>query len=252
MLADCTKETINGGPGVAGVVLDSRDVTARKRAEEELRQSLEKLQGTLEGLLTALEEITEKRDPCIAGHHQRVTQLACAIAREMSLPKERIEGIRVAGTIHDVGKIHIPVEILSKPGKLNGLELGLIRTHPQIGYDLLKTVEFSWPVAQILLQHHERIDGSGYPRELVGEDILLEARILGVADVVEAMASPRSYRSAFSIYRALHEILREKGVLYDPEAVDACLKLITEKGCFCQAKKYPFDNRKSTHLSCFV
>jgi len=217
-------------PVTAGILLSSRDITERKQAEEELRQRFEKLQGAFEGMLTALAVITEKRDPYIAGHQQRVTRLACAIAVEMGLPEERIEGIRVAGMLHDIGKVNIPAEVLSKPGRLCEIELAMIQTHAQAGFDLLKTAEFAWPVARILLQHHERIDGSGYPGGLLGEDILLEAKILGVADVVEAMASRRPYQSAFDIDKALEEILRKKGSLYDPEVVDACLKLFTDKG----------------------
>jgi HD-GYP domain-containing protein (c-di-GMP phosphodiesterase class II) len=152
------------------------------------------------------------------------------MAREMGLAEERIEGIRVAGTLLDIGKIDVPIEILRKPSQLDELELAMVKTHPQVGYDLLRTVEFPWPVAPILLQHHERMDGSGYPKGLVGRNILLEARILGVADVVEAMSHRRSYRSALGIDKALEEILRNKGVLYDPTGVDACLRLFAEKG----------------------
>ncbi|MBC8264543.1 MAG: HD-GYP domain-containing protein, partial [Anaerolineales bacterium] len=205
-------------------------ITERKRAEEELRQSYVQLQRTLEGTVNTLVSAIETRDPYTAGHQRRVTQLACAIAKEMGLPKEQIEGIRMAGLIHDLGKINVPAEILSKPGGLNDLEYGLIKMHPQVGYDVLKEIEFPWPMAQIVLQHHERMDGSGYPAGLSGEEILLEARILGVADVVEAMASHRPYRPARGMDKALEEISQNRGVLYDPEVVDACLKLFTEKG----------------------
>jgi PAS domain S-box-containing protein len=215
---------------VGGIVLSFRDITARVRAEEELRQSFEKLQRTLEGTITALSVITEERDPFTAGHHQRVTRLACAMAEEMGLPEERIEGIHVAGTIHDIGKINVPTEILRKPSPLSDIEFAMMKTHPQVGHDLLKAVEFPWPVAPVVLQHHERMDGSGYPKGLAGRSILLEARILGVADVVEAMTSCRSYRSALGVDKALEEILRNKGTLYDPRAVDACLRLFAEKG----------------------
>lgn len=217
-------------PAVAGIVLSSRDITQRVQAEEELRQTFEKLQKTLGGTIDALVTIAENRDPYMTGHHQRVTRLACALAEEMGLPGEQIEGLRVAGTIHDIGKVSVPAEILGKPSSLKEYELGLVKTHPQAGYDLLKMTEFPWPVTQILLQHHERLDGSGYPRGLAGRNILLEARVLGVADVVEAMSHRRSYRSPLSIDKALEEILRNKGVLYDPQGVDACLTLFTEKG----------------------
>ena len=169
------------------------------------------------------------RDPYRDSHQKRVSQLACAMAREMNLPEEQIEGIRVAGNIHDIGKISVPMEILSKPGRVNKSEFGIIKSHTQAGYDILKTIEFPWPIAQIVLQHHERMDGSGYPQGLSGKDILLEARILGVADVVEAMVSHRPYRPALGIDKALEEISKNRGVLYDPEVVDACLKLFTEK-----------------------
>ena len=206
----------------------ARDITARKRAEEELRQSYVRLERTLEGTVHALVAAIEMRDPYTAGHQRRVTQLACAIAKEMGLDGEQIEGIRMAGLIHDIGKINVPAEILSKPSPLTELEYGLIKMHPQIGHDVLKTIEFPWPVAQIVLQHHERMDGSGYPQGLSGEEIILEARILSVADVVEAMASHRPYRAPRGIDEALEEISRNRGVLYDPEVVDACLKLFSE------------------------
>ena len=217
-------------PSVEGTVLSFRDITARVQAEEELQRDFEKLQGTLEGTIAALATITEKRDPYIVGHQKRVTRLACAIAEEMGLPADQIEGIRVAGTIHDVGKIGLPFEILSKPGPLNKIEFGLVQAHPQIGCDLLKTTEFPWPVAQILLQHHERMDGSGYPKGLAGRNILIEARILAIADVVEAMSHRRSYRPALGIDRALREVSQNRGILYDSRGVDACLGLFAEKG----------------------
>ena len=201
----------------------------RQRAEEELRQSYVKLQKVLEGTIHTLVSAIEMKDPYTAGHQRRVTRLACAIANEMSLLEERIEGIRMAGLIHDLGKINVPAEILSKPGGLNDLQYGLIKMHPQTGHDVLTEIEFPWPVAQIVLQHHERLDGSGYPHGLVDEEILLEARILAVADVVEAMASHRPYRPPRGLDKALEEISRNRGVLYDPEVVDVCLKLFAEK-----------------------
>ena len=204
--------------------------TERKRAEGELEQGFEKPRTTLEGMVNALASTAERRDPYTAGHQQRVTQLACAIAQEMGLPQEQIEGLHVAGALHDIGKIYVPAEILNKPGRLTEMEMSLIKTHPQAGYDILKRIEFPWPVPQIMLQHQERIDGSGYPQGLSGEEILLEARILAVADVVEAMSSHRPYRSALGIDKALEEILQNRGVLYDSEVVDSCLKVFTEKG----------------------
>jgi len=198
--------------------------------EEERKRVKQKLQKTLEETIYALASAIEMRDPYTAGHQKQVTKLACAIAKEMGLSKEQIEGIRMAGLIHDIGKISIPSEILTKPGKLNDLEYSLIKTHPQAGYNILKGIEFPWPVAQIVLQHHERMDGSGYPQGLCGKDVLLEARILAVADVVEAMSSHRPYRPAYGIDKALEEISKNKGILYDPEVVNACLRLFNQKG----------------------
>jgi len=200
------------------------------KLEEERKRAKQKLQKTLEETIHALASAIEMRDPYTAGHQKRVTKLACAIAKEMGLPKEQIEGIRMAGLIHDIGKISIPSEILTKPGKLNDLECSLIKTHPQAGYNILKGIEFPWPVAQIVLQHHERMDGSGYPQGLCGKDVLLEAGILAVADVVEAMSSHRPYRPAYGIDKALEEISKNKGILYDPEVVNACLRLFNQKG----------------------
>jgi putative nucleotidyltransferase with HDIG domain len=155
--------------------------------------------------------------------------LACAIAEEMGLPDEQIEGVRVAGLIHDIGKISVPVEILSNPNGITDLEYGIIKAHPQIGYDILKSVEFPWPVAEIVLQHHERLDGSGYPQGLSGEEIMLEARILSVADVVAAMAAHQPYRAARGIDKALEEISQSRGTAYDAKAVGACLKLFRQR-----------------------
>jgi PAS domain S-box-containing protein/putative nucleotidyltransferase with HDIG domain len=207
-----------------------RELAERKRAEEELRQSYQKLQKALEGTIHTLASAIEMRDPYTAGHQRRVTQLACAIAKEMGLAEKQIEGLRMAGLIHDIGKITIPAEILSKPGQLNDLEWGVIKAHPKVGYDILKTVEFPWPVAETVLEHHERIDGSGYPQGLSGKDILMKARILAVADVVEAMASHRPYRPARGIDKALEEISQNRDILYDPEVVDICLELLIKKG----------------------
>jgi HD-GYP domain-containing protein (c-di-GMP phosphodiesterase class II) len=172
----------------------------------------------------------EMRDPYTAGHQRRVGKLSSAIATRMSLPADQIDGIRMAADIHDVGKIYVPAEILSKPGQLTEIESSIIRTHPRVGYDILKTIEFPWPIAAIVHQHHERIDGSGYPNGLSGEAILLEARIVCVADVVEAMSSHRPYRPAHGIEMALDEISRGRGRIYDPQAVDACLALFRQDG----------------------
>jgi len=186
------------------------------------------LKEALDGIIHAIASTVEIRDPYTAGHQLRVAGLAFAIAREMGFSKAQAEGVRVAGTIHDLGKISVPAEILSRPGLLTEMEFEIIKTHPQAGYDILKDMKFPWPLARIVLQHHERMDGSGYPQGLSGENTLMEARILAVADVVEAMASHRPYRPALGIDVALKKISKNKGVLYDPEVVDACLKVFTE------------------------
>ncbi|MBE9547366.1 MAG: PAS domain S-box protein [Proteobacteria bacterium] len=211
------------------IVVVYEDITARKRVQAELKQSFERLQMRLEETVNALASMTEKRDPYTAGHQQRVTQLACAIAKEMDLPEEQAKGIMVAATLHDIGKIYEPAEILSKPDLLTDIEFLMMKVHPDVGYEILKNIEFPWPVARIVRQHHERLDGSGYPDGLSGDNILLEARILAVADVVEAMASHRPYRSARGIKEALEEISKNRGILYDPEVVDVCLKLFKKK-----------------------
>lgn len=191
---------------------------------------LEKLEGSLDNAVTAIAATVEMRDPYTAGHQRRVAKLAAAIALEMGLPTKQIEGIRIAGIVHDIGKIHVPAEILSNPGKLSDAEFSIIKTHSQVGYDILHTIDFPWPVAQMILQHHEKMDGSGYPNGLKGEDILIEARILCIADVIEAMASHRPYRPGFGIFPALQEISRNKGRLYDTDVVRAVMTLFLEKG----------------------
>jgi PAS domain S-box-containing protein/putative nucleotidyltransferase with HDIG domain len=229
-VSDSARTVRNGNGAVLYYEGTIEDITSRKETEEKVHESLEKLQRTLDGTVFALASTAEKRDPYTAGHQQRVAQLACAIAREMGLSKSKIEGIRVAGILHDIGKIYIPAEILSKPGSITEIEFQMIKTHPQAGYDILRDIEFPWPVAQITLQHHERMDGSGYPGGLSGEEILLEARILGVADVVETMASHRDYLPALGIGKALEEISAKKGTSYDSGVVDACLTLFQKKG----------------------
>jgi putative nucleotidyltransferase with HDIG domain len=197
----------------------------RNQYAKNLEKNFEKMQRILNQTVGALATALEIRDPYTAGHQRRVSQLATAIAEEMGLSKDQIEGIVVAGTIHDIGKIYVPSEILTKPGKLSELEFTLVKTHCQAGYDIIKEIEFPWPVADIILQHHEKINGSGYPHGLTGPEILIEAKILMVADVVEAMASHRPYRPSLGIDAALEEIFRNKGILYDPEVVDACIRL---------------------------
>jgi PAS domain S-box-containing protein len=206
-----------------------RDITERKQSEERLQQSYDQLRETLIATVNILASTIEMKDPYTAGHQRRVTTLACAIAEEMGLTDDQFDGLRMAGLIHDLGKINVPAEILSKPGQINDIEFSIIRYHPQICHDILKKIELPWPVAKIVLHHHERMDGSGYPQGLKGDEIMLEARILSVADVVEAMASHRPYRPALGIKVALEEITKNKGTLYDPVIVDACIKLFTEK-----------------------
>lgn len=206
------------------------EVDERKKAQAELQQSLNKLEKTMEGTIYTISFMSEIRDPYTAGHERRVSQLSCAIARELGLPKDQLEGIRVAGLLHDIGKISVPIEILSRPGQIRDFEFNIIKIHPQEGFDILKKIDFPWPVAQAVLQHHERMDGSGYPKGLLGSEIILEARILAVADVVEAMSTHRPYRPAIGIERALDEISQNRAVRYDPQVVDTCLLLIREKG----------------------
>jgi PAS domain S-box-containing protein/putative nucleotidyltransferase with HDIG domain len=200
----------------------------RKRADEEVNKSIQRLKKTSTSIIFTMAKILELRDPYTAGHQQRVARLACAIAREMGLSEEQVDGIFMAALIHDIGKIYVPAEILNRPAKLNDTEMDLVRTHPSIGYDIVKTIDFSQPVGRIVMQHHERIDGSGYPNAVNGRDIILEARILAVADVVEAMASHRPYRPAFSIDEVLTEIDGYRETLYDAGVVDACLKIFKD------------------------
>jgi len=194
-----------------------------KERTEELQAALNNLREALEGAIQVISSTVGMRDPYNAGHQHRVTNLARVIATEMGLLEDKIDAIRMAGIIHDLGKIVVPVEILSKPGRITEHEFGIIESHPQVGYDILKGIKFPWPITQIVYQHHERMDGSGYPQGLSGDEIILEARIIAVADVVEAMASHRPYRPALGIDTALEEISQNRGTLYDPDVVDACL-----------------------------
>jgi PAS domain S-box-containing protein len=213
--------------GIMGV---TRDITERKRTEEELQRTLERLKKAINATIQVMVSAIEVRDPYTSGHQIRSTNLARTIATEMGLPPNIIDGIRMAGSIHDIGKLSIPSEILSKPTKLTNIEFSLIKEHSLKGYEMLKDVESPWPLAEIVYQHHERMDGSGYPRNLKGDDILMEARILAVADVVEAMASHRPYRAGLGIDAALNEIEKNRGIFYDITVADACLRLFREKG----------------------
>ncbi len=212
-----------------------RDITERKEAEKERRASAEKLEQVLLQTIGAIAATVEARDPYTAGHQQRVALLASAIATGMGLSREIIHSISLAASIHDLGKIRVPAEILSKPGRLNQIEYELVKGHSQTGYDIIKDIQFPQPIAQMVLQHHERLDGSGYPQGLKDEQILLEAKILAVADVVEAMSSHRPYRPSLGMDAALEEVTRNRGVLYDPDVVDSCIVLFAEK-------KFEFDS----------
>ncbi|MDD5015003.1 MAG: PAS domain S-box protein [Atribacterota bacterium] len=202
----------------------------RKESKLQLQQSYRKLKKAMDATIETMSKIVEAKDPYTSGHQQRVSQLATSIAKELSFSKDKVEGIRIASLIHDIGKIGLPTEILSKPTKLSDIEFNLIKEHSQIGYDILQSIDFSYPVARIVLQHHERLDGSGYPNHLKGDQILLGARVIGVADVVEAMSSHRPYRPALGIEKAMEETSQNRGIFYDSKVVNACLKLFKEKG----------------------
>ena len=207
-----------------------RDITEQKQQQNRLNETLAMLRRNLNGIIQCVTLVLEKKDPYTAGHQRRATDLARTISQEMSLSGSQRDAIRMAGIIHDIGKISIPAEILIKPGRLTETEFSLLKAHPRIGYDILNEIEWPYPIAEIVLQHHERMDGSGYPQGLSGEDILLEARILGVADVVESMSSFRPYRPALGFDIAMEEISNNKGILYDTDVVDACLRVFREKG----------------------
>jgi putative nucleotidyltransferase with HDIG domain len=217
-----TEELSKVNEELSGRVIETR------RAEDQLQTTLERLEKALEGTVRAMSLTIEMRDLYTAGHQRRVSSLAVAIAEELHLPSEKIEGLRLAGVIHDIGKIAMPAEILTKPTRLTKTEFQLIKDHPRIGYDILKNIQFPWPVAHIILQHHERMDGTGYPDGLLGDAILMEARILAVADVVEALSSHRPYRPALGLEKALEEIRRGRGIRYDMRVVDACMKLFKD------------------------
>src|SRR5665648_581618 len=208
----------------------SLDVTEQVEAQEEVRRQAQQLRRTVEGAVLAMSHVVETRDPYTAGHERRVAELATAIAGEMDMDGEELDALRHAGLIHDIGKIAVPAEILAKPGRLSEVEFNLIKQHPASGFDILEVIDFGRPVAEIVLQHHERLDGSGYPRGLAGADILPEARILAVADVVEAMSSHRPYRAALGVKAALAEIREHAGVKYDADVAAACVRLVEEQG----------------------
>lgn len=216
-----------------GILLESRsmvnDISARKQAEEESSEFAEQLQRSLLQTIRAIALTIEKRDPYTAGHQERVAELAFKIGQEMGLDDDELEGLKLGALIHDIGKISIPAEILSRPGKLEPEMFGIIKTHPRSGYEIIRGIDFPWPLADVVLQHHERMDGSGYPGGLKGDDILLNARILAVADIVEAMASHRPYRAGLGFERALDEVESGKGTLYDAQVVDACQRVFSDE-----------------------
>ncbi len=212
------------------ILFEGRDVSERKLAEQKLQQTLESLKKAVGITIQVLVTVLESRDPYTAGHQNRSANLASAIAAEMGLPQNKIEAIRMAGSIHDIGKLSIPAEILAKPTRLTEIEYSIVKEHCRSGYEMLKNVESPWPLADIVFQHHERINGNGYPNHLKKNDILIEARIMAVADVVEAMASHRPYRASLGIEPALREIEKNRGILFDEDVVDACIRLFREKG----------------------
>ncbi len=205
-----------------------KEADADNPRDQKIEKTLKKLRKAMSGIINAMVSTIEVRDPYTAGHQQRVADLARAIAKEMGLTANEIDGIRMAGTLHDLGKVNIPAEILSKPGRLSKIEFSLIKMHPRVAYDILKEIDFPWPIADMVHQHHERLDGSGYPQGLKGNEILLSGKILTVADVVEAIASHRPYRPALGIKTALDEIYVKRGIYYEPSVVDACVKLFEE------------------------
>ncbi|MBP1721022.1 MAG: putative sensor protein, partial [Deltaproteobacteria bacterium] len=214
---------------ILGAVETMTDISPLKQAEEDLRKSLEKLQKAMTGTVEAMAVIVETRDPYTAGHQHQVAKISRRIAEEMKLPQERLEALEMAAYIHDIGKIYVPAEILSKPGKLSEVELNIIKTHPQVAFEILKNIEFPWPIADIVYQHHERLNGTGYPRGLKEGGICLESRIIGVVDVFESMASHRPYRPTLGLERAVDELTKNRGILYDPAVVDILLKLVKQK-----------------------
>jgi len=220
-----TQALYDGRPAILGVM---QDVSERKVAEQVAQRHLVQLERALVGAIEALSTMVELRDPYTAGHQRRVGDIAAAIAKELDLPEDQVKGLRFSGYVHDIGKISIPAEILAKPGRLTANEFALIKTHSQQGYDVLKGIDFPWPLARAILEHHERLDGSGYPRGLKGDEISLEARILAVADTVEAMSSHRPYRAALGLDAAMREIQEQSGKRYDERVVAACLRLLRD------------------------
>ncbi|MBM3709163.1 MAG: HD domain-containing protein [Actinobacteria bacterium] len=204
------------------------DITEQKKLEEEIKDNLKKVNKTFEQTISVLSHLVEVKDPYTAGHQKMVADIAAEIARDLNFSNERVKALKLASLIHDIGKISIPASILSKPGKITDIERAWIETHPITGYDIVKDIDFPYPIGEIILQHHERINGSGYPNHLKGNDIMLEAKIVAVADVIDAMSSHRPYRKAYDLKESMEEILKNKGILYDPAVVESCVKLFAE------------------------
>ncbi len=238
LVAERTQELQENHTATMNILEDLKNENeSRKKSEEALRESaveigksFDKLNKTLNSFITAMSYTVEARDSYTAGHQRRVAGLAAEIASSMGLAADVVESVKMAASIHDLGKISIPSEILTKPGKLNTIEFDFVKLHCKIGYDILKNIDFPWPLADIIHQHHEKIDGSGYPGGLSDEEILLEAKILAVADAVEAMISHRPYRPALGIEYALSELLKFRGVYYDTAVVDVCITIFNENG----------------------
>lgn len=229
---------------LAGMVEKVSNAAVLKKFKAEVSESHDRMRKTMGAIIHAMSTTIEKRDPYTAGHQRRVTKLCRAIATDMGFTWERIQGLRMAAAIHDLGKIHVPAAILNKPGEMSEHEMAIIRMHPLTAYEILKGIKFPWPIAEIIYQHHERMDGSGYPRKLKGDQILMEARILAVADVVEAMISFRPYRPALGVNKAVEELRRFKGKRYDPQVVDVCMDLLTVKNFDFKTKAW---QRKTPH-----
>ncbi len=225
----CSSVPVIHGDKVAGIQGILLNITDYKRREKELTLANEKLLNTISSTIQVIASIIELKDSYTAAHQLRVTKLACAIGRELNMTHDQIDAVRAAGLVHDIGKLSIPVRILNKNGAINQIEYEMIKRHPLTGYELLKPVEFPWPVAEIVLQHHERLDGSGYPHGLTADEILPEAKVLAVADVVEAISARRPYHEESTVSYVLEEISKKKGILYDSNAVEACLRLFIEK-----------------------
>jgi HD-GYP domain-containing protein (c-di-GMP phosphodiesterase class II) len=222
----------------AGICEQFTDSSALRKIQAELVHSHDRMRKTMGAIIQAISLTIEKRDPYTAGHQRRVAKLCRAIATDLGFSWERIQGLRMAAAIHDLGKINVPAAILNKPGPMSEHEMAIIRIHPRTAFDILKGIRFPWPIAETIYQHHERLDGSGYPRQLKDDQILLEARILAVADVVESMVSFRPYRPALGLAKAMEELQRQSGILYDAHVVQTCIALLSEKGFDFQTKEW--------------